>query len=154
VVFDRNADAEQQLACARFGRVAVVLGELRFEFGGVHVVVVGGLRVRVDRIALGHGVPHFGVAHHHDVEHTYVFVRELILAQLAQAHIRFEHHVAGARFQIAAQDLHEGGLAAAIRTNQAIAVPSPEFDRDVLEQGLRPELHGDICGRQHGASFE
>jgi hypothetical protein len=36
-----DAHAQQQLAGARFGRVAVVLGELGLELGGLHVVVVG-----------------------------------------------------------------------------------------------------------------
>jgi hypothetical protein len=146
-------NAKQQLARARLGCVAAVFGEFRFELGGVHVVVVGGVGVRVNGVALGHCSPHLSVTHHHDVEHTHVFVRELVLAQLAQADIRFEHHVARTRFEIAAQNLHKGGFAAAIRANQAVAVAAAEFDRDVLEEGLRPKLHGDIGGRQHGASL-
>jgi hypothetical protein len=31
------------------------------------------------------------VAHHHHVEHAVVFIRELVLAQLAQAHARLQH---------------------------------------------------------------
>ncbi len=149
----RDTDAEQQFARARFGRVAVVLGELRFQFGRVHVVVVGGFRVRVDRVALGHRPPHFRVAHHHDVEHAHVFIRELILTQLTETNVRLEHHIACTLLEIAAQDLHERGLAATVRADQAVAVASAEFDRDVLEQGLRPELHGDVGSRQHGASL-
>ncbi len=82
VIFNGDADAEQQFARARFGGVAVVFGELRFELGGVHVVVVGRVGVRVDRVALGHRGPHFRVAHHHDVEHAHVFIRELVLGAI------------------------------------------------------------------------
>ena len=152
VEFLLDADAEQQRTRARLGVVAAVFGELAFGFGGVHVVVVGGFRVRVDRVTLGHGGPHFGVAHHHDVEHAHVFVRELVLAQLAETHVRLQRDVAGARLEVAAEDLHERRLATAVRADQTIAVALAEFDRDILEQGLRPELHRDVGSRKHGRS--
>ena len=44
---EADAEAEQQLAGARLGGVAVVLADLALEFGGVHVVVLGGVRVGV-----------------------------------------------------------------------------------------------------------
>jgi hypothetical protein len=52
--------------------------------------------------------------------------------------------IAGGGFQDAAQDLHEGRFAGAVGADQAIAVAVAEFDGDVLEQGLGPELHGDV----------
>ena len=150
VQLDRDAHAEQQLAGARFGGVAVVFGELRFQIGGAHVVFLGGIRIGVDRIALRHRLPHLGVAHHHHIQHAHVLVGELVLAQLAEALVLVQHHVAGSRLQIAAEDLHERGLAAAVGADQAVAVAVAEFDGDVFKQGLGPELHGDICGGKHG----
>ena len=72
VQFDRDAHAEQQLAGARFGGVAVQLAELDFQLGGAHVVVFAGFRIGVDRVLLLLHFPQFGVAHHHHVEHHVV----------------------------------------------------------------------------------
>ncbi|MDT4863918.1 hypothetical protein FQZ97_986520 [compost metagenome] len=93
------------------------------------------------------------MTHDHGVDHVEFFVSELILAQLAQAHVRFQHHLTAAGLQIAAEDLHEGRLAAAVRPDQAITVAVAELDGNVLEQGFSPELHGDIgCGNHESLS--
>ena len=149
VQFDRDAHAEQQFAGARFGGVAVVFGELGFQVGGAHVVFFAGIRIGVDRIALRHRRPHLGVAHHHHIQHAHVFVGELVLAQLAEALVLVQHHLAGSLLQIAAEDFHEGGLAAAVGADQAVTVAVAEFDGDVFKQRLGAELHGDICGGKH-----
>ena len=62
------------------------------------------------QVALLHGVPHLDVALHHDVEHALVFVGELVLVQLAEAHPRLQHHLAGALLELAAEHLHEVDL--------------------------------------------
>lgn len=147
-----DADAQQQRTRARLGVVATELGKLRLQLGRVHIVVVDGFRVRVDRVTLGHGGPHFRVALHHYVKHAHVLVGELILAQLAQADVRLERDIAAAGLEVAAEDLYEGRLAAAVRADQPVAVAIPELDRDVLEQGLGPELHRDIGGRKHSVA--
>ena len=85
---------------------------------------------------------------HHHIQHATVFIGELVLAQLAQAPVLVQHHLARGLHQIAAQYLHEGGLAA-VCADQTIAVAVAEFDGHVLEQGLGPELHGDVCGGKH-----
>ena len=89
------------------------------------------------------------VAHQHDVEHAHVLVRELVLLELAQPLVRVERDIAARRLEIAAEDLHQRRLAAAVRADQAVAIAVAELDADVLEQGLRPELHGDVGGGQH-----
>ena len=43
-------------------------------------------------------------------------------------------------------------LPAAVGADQAIAVAFAKLDGDVLEQGLGPELHGDVGGDEHGDS--
>jgi hypothetical protein len=83
------------------------------------------------------------VAHHHHVEHAHVFVGELVLAQVGHALAADRGDVAG-RAPARRQDLHEGGLAGAVGADQAVAVAVAELDGDVLEQGLGPELHGDV----------
>ncbi len=128
VLIDRNAHAQQQFAGARFGGITVVFGKPGFQVGRLHVVVVGGFGIGIDRIALGHRCPHFSVAHHHHVEYPHFFKRKLILTQFTQTLVLIQHHVAGRRLEIAAQDLHERRLATAVRADQTVAVTVAEFD--------------------------
>ncbi len=75
---------------------------------------------------------------------------ELILAQLAHALAGVNADIAGSRLQIAAQNFHESGFAGTVGADQAITVAIAEFDRDIFEQGLGPELHSDVsCGDQN-----
>ncbi|MCY1292592.1 hypothetical protein D9M70_418250 [compost metagenome] len=149
MLFQLNAQAEQQFAGAGFGGVAVHLGELGFQLGHRHAVLFAHFRQRIDALAFGLHPPQLGVAHDHGVDHRELLVGELILAQLAEAHVGLEHHLAGRGFEVVAEDLHESRFAAAVGTDQAVAVAVAELDGDVLEQGLGPELHGDVgCGDQ------
>ena len=139
---------------ARFRIIAAVLGELRFELGGAHVVIVGGLGIRIDRVALLHRAPHLDMTLHHHVEHALVLVAELVLVQLAQAQAGLQHDLAGTRLELAAEDFHERRLAAAVGADQAIAIAIGELDGDVFEQRLGAELNGDVGGGEHGVPIE
>ncbi|MCY1294643.1 hypothetical protein D9M69_417370 [compost metagenome] len=145
----RDAQAKQQLTGAGFGRVAVHLGELGLQLGHGHAVFLAHFQQRVDAITLGLDPPQLLVTHDHGVDHGEVFVGELVLAQLSEAHVGLQHHLAAGRLQITAEDLHESRLAAAIGADQAVAVAVAEFDGNVLEQRLGAELHGDIGGGDH-----
>ena len=149
----RLVDARVDQGCSRAGcgRVAVVLGDLRLQLCGPEVVIVGRVRVGVDAVALVNRAPELDVPLQHDVEDALVLVTELVLAELAHAQPGLQHHVTRTRLQFAAQDLHERGLAASIRPDEAIAVAVHELDRDVLEQGLRIELDRKIGRGEHGA---
>ena len=144
-----NAHAEQQFPGARFGGVTVVFGKFRLQIGGAHVVFFAGIGVGIDRIAFRHRLPHLGMAHHHHVQHAHVLKGELILAQLAETLVLVQHDLPEARLQIAAENFHESGFAATVRTDQAVTVAVAEFDGDVFKQGLGPELHGDVGGGKH-----
>src|SRR6202041_3284447 len=76
-------------------------------------------------------------------------VAELVLIQLAETHAGLQHDVAGARFEIAPQQLHERGLAGAVRPDQAIAIPVGKLDRDLFEEGFGAELNGDVGSGKH-----
>ena len=134
------------------GVVTTVLGVLAFELRGAHVVVVAGLGIGVDAIALGQRLPHFLVTLHHHVKHALVFVTELVLVQLAQAQPGLQHHFACARLQVPAQDLHQRGLATAVGADQAIAVAIGELDRNLLEERFRAELDRQIGRGKHGSA--
>ena len=146
VLFHRNADAKQQFAGARFGGVTVHLAVGDFQIGHFIAVFFAHLRHSVDAVALFLHRPQLGVAHDHGVQHAVLFEGELILPQFTQALIRIEEHVAAGRRQIAAEDFHKGGLAAAVGADQAVTVAAAEFDRDVFKQRLAAELHGDVVG--------
>ena len=149
MLVDRDTDAQQQFAGACLGSVTIVFREFRFQVGGFHVVVVGRVWIGINCVALGHRGPHFRMAHHDDVQHAHVFERKLILPQFAQTFVDVEHHITGRRLQIAAQNLHEGRFAAAVGTDQAVAIAIAELDGNVLKQRLGAELHRDICSRKH-----
>jgi hypothetical protein len=108
------------------------------------------VRIGVDDVALFHGVPHLDMALHHDVQHALVFVGELVLVELAEPQARLQHDFAGALLQLAAENLHEGGLAAAVGPDQAITVAVGELHRHLLEQRFGAELDGDVRGGKHG----
>src|SRR4029077_924369 len=74
---------------------------------------------------------------------------ELILIQLAQSHARLQHHVPDARLLIAAKDLHQCRLAAAVRANQSVAIAVGEFDSHLFEQRLGAELNANVGSRKH-----
>ncbi|MNM63585.1 hypothetical protein D3C81_749550 [compost metagenome] len=147
VLFQRNTQSQQQFTGTGFGGVAVHFGEFGFQLGHGHAVFFAHFRQRIDAVALGLDLPQLFVTHDHGVDHGEFFVGELVLAQFTQAHVRLEHDLAGGRFQVVAEDFHEGRLAAAVGADQAVAVAVVELDRDVLEQWLGAELHGDVSGR-------
>ena len=93
--------------------------------------------------------PHLDVALHDDVEHALVFVAELVLVQLAQAQAGLQHDLADALLELAAQDFHERGLAAAVGADQAIAVAVGELDGDLFEERLGTKLNRDVGSREH-----
>ena len=130
VLLDRKFQPEQQFASARLCGVAVVL--------------IRGLRVGVDRVAGGHGVPHFLVAHQHDIKDPQVLERELILAQFTHAQTRLEENITRRGVKIATNDLHQSRLARAIGTDQAVAISFTEFNVDVFKKRLGSELNCEV----------
>ena len=145
----RYPHTRQQFPGPCLGSIAIVLGKLGLEIGGLHVVFVGRVGVGIDRVALCHRGPHFGVSHHHDIQHAHFFKGKLVLAQFAKTLVCVEHDIAGRRLKIAAQNFHERGFAAAVGADQAIAITLAELDRNIFKQGLRPKLHGDVGGGEH-----
>src|SRR5690606_16935481 len=74
------------------------------------------------------------------------------LAQLPEAHVRLEHGLPARRLEVAAEDLHQRRLARTVGADQAVAVAVGELGVDVLEQGLRPELHREVYCGKHSVS--
>ena len=93
MLFNRNPDAEQQFACARFGGVTVHLAILRFEIGDFIAVLFAHFGQTVDTVTLLLHFPQFSVAHDHGIEDGEFFKSELILAQLTDAFIWIERDI-------------------------------------------------------------
>ncbi len=146
VLFQGNIQAQQQFASAGIGGIAVHLGELHFQVRHGHAVFLAHFSERVDTITLGFYTPELFVAHNDRINHRAVLVGKLVLAQLTQPLILVHHDLAGRRFQVAAKDFHERGLAAAIGADQTVAVAIAEFDGHIFEKGFGPELHGNVRG--------
>ena len=114
-----NIQAVEQDRRIALGRVAVVFGDNSFEFAEPHAVLIGHVGFRVELVAFRERLPERAIAHDDRIDHAEGIERELVLAQNADA-LR-ANHVALLGFQFSGQDLHEGGLAAAVRPRQAIA---------------------------------
>ena len=144
-----NTGVGEDAAGPGLGIVAAVFGEHPFEFGGLHVVVVGGIGIGVDAVALLHRRPQLRVAAHDHVEHALILVAELILIQFAEPHSGLQHDIAGAGLEIASQHLHERGFAGTVGADEPVAIAVGELDRDLLEERLGAELNGDVGGGKH-----
>ena len=97
------------------------------------------------------GVPEGLVAHDDGVEDALVVEGVLVLAQDAELFGAGDGAPVGG-FDVARQDLHEGGLAGAVGAGEAVAVAGGEFDGDVIEKGARAVGFGDAVDGDHGLS--
>jgi len=102
MLFLGDADREQQLTGGGLCRVAVELGELVLELGGVQALRFGHGRLGVEAIAFLIDLPEPLVTHDYRVDHGELFERELILAQLADARVGLHRDVAVRRLELAA----------------------------------------------------
>src|SRR6185503_5412338 len=141
-----DSDGEQQLAGRRLGRVAVERRELALDFRRVQAFGLAQRRLRIKPLALLIELPETLVSHDHGVDDRKLLERELVLAQLADAHVRLDRDVAVRRLELAREDLQERRLARAVRADQAVTVRVPELDGDVLEERLLSELNSDVGG--------
>ena len=89
------------------------------------------------------------MSHDDGIYHRVLLVGKLILTQFAQTNVGLQHHLTTGWHQVATQNFHERGFAAAVRANQAVAFALGEFDGYVFKQGPGPELHGEISGGNH-----
>ncbi len=128
------------------GGIAIQLGEVRFKFGGMHVVCFAGVRIGIDRVALLPSpattprAPSLRCRSRENLRKR--TDPDAICHALAGVHA----YIAGGWLEIAPEYFHEGGLAAAVGADQAVTIAVAEFDRNIFEQGSCPKLHGDVSG--------
>ena len=151
MLLQRNTQAQQQLTSARLGRITVHLGEIGFQLCHRHAVFFAHFWQRIDALAFGLDLPQLLMTHDHRVDDIEVLVGELILPQLAEAHVGLEHDLACGRLKIATEDFHERRLAGPVGADQAVAIAIAKFDGDVFKQRLGAKLHGDVSCRNQEA---
>ena len=149
----RDAEPLEDLARPRLERVAVVAQDQVLELG-IAVGVELGLGVGQELLLLDHRLPDLVVAHHRHLEDRHVLVAEVVLLEHAELEALGHRHRPLARLLVTGEDLQEGGLARAVRPNQAITVAGVELDRGPGEQGLGSIALTEIGDGDHRAGHD
>ena len=128
---------------------AAELGKLLLQLRGAQAVVVVEVGLFVDGVLLLPAFVEAGVAHDDGVEHRVVVVEALVLPEDRHAPFGIEHDAAAGGLQLPGEDFDEGGLARAVRADDAVAVARRELEIHAGKQHRRPELNGEIVDCQH-----
>ena len=150
VEFLGNVEAIEEDSGVGLGGVAVLVADGAFELAKPHAVGVGEVGFVVDAVALFKSGPEAPVAHDDGVDDAVGVEGELILAEYAE--LARADDGTFLRVELAGEDLHEGGLAGAVGSGEAVAAAGDEADADVLEEHLRAVAHGYIADTEHCCS--
>ena len=145
----RDAEAVQQHRRLGFRFVAVHLGKFRLQLAGADAVLLGELRLGVDRLALGHDLEEARVPHDDGVEDRLLVEGELVLPQHRDPLAGADDDLPLVRLDLAGENLQKGRLAGAVGADQAVAVARGELDIDVLENDPLAVGKGDIGCADH-----
>ena len=115
-----NIQAVEQDGGVALRRVAVFFADNAFEFAQPHAVLVGEVGLGVQQLAFFERLPQPLVAHDDGVDDAEFVEGELVLAQHAEL-LRARDTFPSAARSLAGEQLHEGGLAGAVRAGQAVA---------------------------------
>ena len=140
-----------RIAASLSARVAVLVADDALELAEAHAVLVGHVgALLVEPLAFLERAPQALVAHDDRVDDAELVEGELVLAQHAEL-LRPRHRPL-LRDQLAGQQLHERGLAGAVRTGQAVAATRRKRRGHVVEEHLRPVPHRHTSDCDHGIS--
>ena len=142
----RRFDTEpvEQDRGVRLRGVPALVADHAFEFAEAHAVLVRQLLVRfgVQNVPLLQSLPQPCIPHDDSIDHAKFVEGKLILPQNAQ--FLGTRDRTFRRFDVAFQDLHQGGLARSIGTRDRIPAPFEERAGDVLEQDPGGVPHSDV----------
>ncbi len=133
----RNTQTLEDGAGARLEGVAVVCRDAVLELHDAGGVLGVRRALRLERPLLGLRAHHELVAGHRDLEDHVLVAHEAILTEDADARALVDHHVALGGLLVARDDLEEGGLAGAVRADEAVARAAHQLERHLLEEGAR-----------------
>ena len=145
-----SADPQALEQSLRLGlrRVTVLFSDDALELGQTHAHLVGEVvSLHVELVALFHGRPQRRVPHQHGVEDGGVVVNRVVLLEDGGLLGAVDVPVVG--LNITRQDLHEGRLARAVRSGQAVTITGGEGGVDVLEELASAKALGDFRYRDH-----
>ena len=140
-----NAQSAQQCGGIAFCRVSAHLGKLILQFGHPDAVFICEVGLAVQGLTLLHDLPHGGVTHQYRVEHCFLIILEMVLAQYAQALAWSQFHCSFTGFQFSADGFQQGGFACAVGAYHSIDVAVGELHVDVLVEDAFAELNGDVA---------
>lgn len=144
VLFDRNAEADEQLGRIGFHRIAARVAEKPFDIVGALLLLLGEFELAVEIFAFLMDLPEVLVAHVDHIENRNVFVIIVVLFQEPHAAVLVDRDRSGGGILLAGENLHESRFAGTVRADQAVTAAGIELDGDVLEQHLLPEPHRNI----------
>ena len=144
-----DAEAIEQARGLRLSVPAVKLRELCLELRGAHAVLLGEIRLCVERILLVHDLDEALVAHDDRAQDLVVVVGIVVLLQDSEALARRDLDRAAGRLNVACQQFEEGGLTGTVRADDAVAVARRELEVDVLVEDALAKLEADIIDCNH-----
>jgi hypothetical protein len=134
-----NIEPLQQDGRVALRAVAVLLADDPFELAEPHAVFVGHRRLGVEVLALFERSPQTVVPHDHRVDDPEAVEGIVILTE--HPDLLGTHDRALLRLKLTGQQLHEGGLAGAVRPGEPVAATRRKRGGDVLEEHLRAVPH-------------
>ena len=144
-----HAQAVEQHRRIRLRRIPALFTDDAFELPETHPIGVRQFVVRLDvqRVAFFERLPQGCIPHNDRVDDAVFVKRKLILPQ--NTHLFRPRDRSAGRVDLPSQNLHERGLARAIRPGDGVAAPGHKGARHILEENTRAEAHGDVIDREH-----
>src|ERR1700730_221597 len=142
-----NIEAFEQDGRVTFRGIAVFLADDAFQLAQLHAIRIGHLRLGINPVALLHRRPQTLVAHDDGIEHAIAVKCKLVLAQHTQLFRADDSALL--RLELAGQQIHEGGLACAVRSRKAVALPRREAGGYLVKQNFGAVAHGHVTYRNH-----
>ena len=154
VILRRYAEALQDAGRIRLRLPAAEIGKLLLELGGTDAVLVRHLVLGVDGVLLLAAVVQALVAHDDRVHDGIGIVHRLILLEDGHSGLGVNIDAAGARLELAGEDLQERGLAGAVGADDTVAVAGGKLQVHLGKQRGSAVLQREVINSDHfGNSF-
>ena len=132
-----------------FGVPAVHLGKLALQLRGAQAVLVGEVRLCVERLLFLHDLVEALIAHDDGGEHVVFIVEEVVLLEDRDALARGDDDLARVRLQLPGENFQELALARAVCADDAVAVALVKLDVHVFKKNPLPKLERNIACLYH-----
>ncbi len=144
-----NAQLVEHGLGAALGVPAVHLGKLALQLRRADAVLVGKVRLAVERFLLLHHLVEALVAHDDGAEHVKLVIKKMVLLEHGDALAGGDDYLAAVGLQLAREDFQKLALARAVGADDAIAVALVKLDIYVFIQNALAELQRHIACLNH-----